>query len=233
MTIYFPVSGSGTTPSSSGLFLFDPQLAEILDEAYERIGLDPQQITLRHIISARRSMNLMLKDWFNQGVRQWAIDLQTFDMTLGATQFTPPDGTIDIFDMVLRRDGTDVEMYPIGRHDYQLIVTKDQQGRPDRYFVDRQITPVVNFWQAGENTTDQIRYYRFVQLQDAGRANNVLNIPDRFAEAFVAGLAAKLALKWAPDKLGILEPMAGRALDRASLEDRERAPLTLNPSYRR
>lgn len=221
-------------PSPSGTNAFSATLAEILDEAYERCGHDPQLLTLRHIISARRSMNIMLKAWFNRGVKQWAIDLQTVPMTVGLSSFTTPAGTIDIFDMYLRRDGSDTEMYSIGRHDYSLIVTKDQQGRPDRYMVDRQIPqPVITFWQAGENTTDVILYNRFTQLEDAGSASNTPEIPDRFYEAFCAGLAAKLALKWAPDRLQVLTGQAEEALQYALLEDRERAPMTLNPSYRR
>jgi hypothetical protein len=223
-----------TPPASSGAFVFNPILADILDEAYERLGLDPQALTLRHIISARRSMNLMLKDWFNRGVHQWAMDLQQVPVTVGLNNFTTPTGTIDIFGMVLRRQGVDTEMHPIGREDYLILHNKAQQGRPDRYFVDRQIpTPVVNFWMAGENTTDIILYYRFLQLQDVGGAVNSLNIPDRFYEAFCAGLAAKLARKWAPELLMDLRAEASDTLERAILEDRERAPATINPKYTR
>ena len=46
-------------------------------------------------------------------------------------------------------------------------------------------------------------------------------------EAIASGLAAKLAVKFAPDRLVTLQQMADAAYSRAIAEDRERVPLRI------
>src|SRR5690606_41706074 len=66
-------------------------------------------------------------------------------------------GGLDIMQAVLRRGGSDIEMTPLSRSDYRIIVDKDQKGRPDRYFVDRQSsTPTVYFWQAADRKSTRL-----------------------------------------------------------------------------
>ena len=49
--------------TTSGTYLFNPDLAELVDEAMERARIDPAHITARHILSARRSMRFILSGW--------------------------------------------------------------------------------------------------------------------------------------------------------------------------
>jgi hypothetical protein len=46
-------------------------------------------------------------------------------------------------------------------------------------------------------------------------------------EAIAAGLAAKLAVKFAPERLPVLENYATKTYDTAAAEDRERVPLRI------
>lgn len=220
--------------ATSGSFLYDPTLAELVDEAWERCGKKPREFTAEHLLSCRRSANLMLKAWHNKGVRQWAMEEETKLTTVGMQSFTLEDGTVDVFSMVLQRDGIVTPMEPISRTDYQNIHDKAMQGRPDRYFIQRDRSSQTAFiWQAGENTTDTIRYWRMRQLEVVGRASNTLDMPDRFQDAFAAGLAARLAEKYAPDREGGLIAKAAVALKEAIDEDRERAPLAVKVRFGR
>ena len=215
--------------ATSGTFLFNPTIAELLDDAYERCGKDPRDLTLYHIDSARRSANLMLADWGNDGIKQWAMEEETVPTTVGMQSFAVATGTIDIFSMVLEREGVVTPMVPISRVEYHQIHDKDLEGRPDRYFIQRdRDSQTAYIWQAGENTTDVIRYWRLRQLEDIGRAHNQADIPHRFHEAFCACWAAKLAEKWAPDREGGLIAKAKVAFQRAFYADRERVALRLS-----
>lgn len=214
-------------------YLFNPDLADIVDEAFERVGVDPAAITARHIKSARRSMNLMLQHWATQGVHSWAVERAIVTTTPGMMTFTMPQEALDILTATLRRDGVAVEMTPISRHEYQAIPDKSHKGRPDRYFVDRVVgANTVYLWTAADNATDVIEYWYLRQLQDAGRATNTLDIPAYFYEAFCAGLAAKLAEKYSPARLTEKVALARETLRQALLEDGSRAPLELRVSYR-
>lgn len=220
--------------STSATYLFDPDLAEMVDDAFERAGVDPATLTQRHINSARRGMNFMFSYWWTRGVHQWLVEKQSQAVTKGMQTFTLSEGGLDILTASLRRDGVDTPMVPISREDWQAIPDKDVEGRPDRYFVDRTTgTPTVYIWQAGENATDTIEYWYFRQFQDAGRARNTLDIPYYFQDAFAAGLAARLALKYTPQKYSVLAAEAENSLRFALIEDGSRAPLNISVSYTR
>lgn len=222
--------------ATTGTFAFAPTLASLIDEAWERTGMDPANITPRHAASARRSLEAMLYHWQNLGVLQWAVDLQSVSTTVGMQSFAPASGTIDLLDVTLLRDGYETPMHPISREAYQFLPDKDQQGRPNQYYVLRGRTPTVYVWPAGENTTDAIKYYRIRQIEDTGALSTNPDIPVRFYDALVYGLSARLAEKFAPTKADMLSTKANIAFAQARTEDRERADMTMTTSqgrYRR
>ena len=64
--------------------------------------------------------------------------------------------TVDLLEVVIRRDNTDINVSRISRAEYLNIPNKTQQGRPTQYFVDRLITPTINLCPTPENSTDQL-----------------------------------------------------------------------------
>lgn len=226
--------------ASTGTFLFDPNLAQHTDEACERAGLDLQEITGQHIISIRRSAGFLISSWSNRGHRQWTFEQVTHTVTAAELEFDLPAGTIEVQSAVIRRNGVDTEIYPISRQDYLILHDKNLTGRPDRYFVDRRRDtpgdnnpPRVFFWLAGENATDQIILNVYKQIQDVGNAQNTLDIPFRFQEAFVAGLAARVAQKYKPEKYTELKVLADEEWTYAKDEDRDTAPFVVSANYSR
>lgn len=214
--------------SSSGQYVFNPTIAEAIDEAWERCGKNPEDLTAEHVKSALRSLNYMLQHWSNLSLLQWTIDLQTQTTSVGMESFTPPTGTIDLLDVTLLRNGYETPMTTMSRDEYHAMPNKDAQGMPNRFYVQRAITPVVYIWPAGENATDVIRYYRIRRIQDTGVMSNTADIPSRYQDAFAAGLASRMAQKFAPDRVVELYQMADRTLSEARSEDRERAEMRLS-----
>ena len=131
------------------------------------------------------------------------------------------------------------EIYPISREDYLILHDKALIGRPDRYFIDRRrdtetATRVqVFFWLAGENTTDILIFNVYKQIQDVGNAQNTLDIPFRFQEAFVSDLAARIALKYNEAKYDKLKGLADDEWTLAHDEDRDTAPFVVSANYSR
>ena len=65
---------------------FDLDVAELVEEAYERCGL--QVKTGYDAKTARRSLNLMFADWANRGINLWTVQLGTQTLTAGTTEYT-------------------------------------------------------------------------------------------------------------------------------------------------
>jgi len=227
--------------ASTGTFTFDPDIAEICEESFERAGVAPAAIGASHTRSALRSLKLMLNsEWSTIGVRQWMIPEATQALTAGQASFTLPVGGIDVLAATLRRNGADTEMYPISRDDYRILADKAQRGRPGRFFVDRQAgSKVVRFWQASENATDQIIYDYFRQMQDVGEMANTLQMPTHAFEACCAGLGWRLAVKFNVDRARMLETYyrgpdpnkIGGCLEMMRQEDRERGDIQTYAAY--
>lgn len=211
--------------ATSGTYSFALENVDIIDEAWERCGIDPASVTARHLRSARRSLELTISEWAAKGVHLWAVDLQTFTTADGTATYNTPAGTQSILEMVVRRSGIDTDVNPIARDEYHQLPNKDMEGVPSDFYFDRQRdTPTITLWPVPDNATDEILYYRVRRLQDAGALTNNVDVPPFMVEAFISSFAAKLAEKFAPEREAALLAKADRKYDEADTEDRQRTP---------
>jgi hypothetical protein len=213
--------------TTSGTRDFNLDVAEIIEEAYERCGLEVR--TGYDARTARRSLNLMLAEWANRGLNLWTVAEGMFTVTQGDASYVLAADVIDILDVVVRRSGTDFEVDRISRTEYFTLPNKTTQGRPSQYFLDRTITPTMYLWTAPDNSTDQIRYYYVRRMQDADSLKNTNDIPFRFLPCMVAGLSYYLSMKKAPERTGLLKAVYDEEFQRAADEDIDRVPLKLQP----
>ena len=210
---------------------FEPNVAEFIEEAYERCGLELR--TGYDLKSARRSINLMLAEWANRGLNQWTISEATQTVTEGTSEYTLDSSVIDILDVVLRRtEGsttTDTQMSRVSRSEYINIPTKGTKARPNQYFLDKQNTPVLKIWPAPENSTDILVFNKMVRMDDADKATNTMDLPFRFYPCFVAGLAYYLSMKRNPQLTEQLKIIYEEEFRRAADEDEDRASFRITP----
>ena len=136
----------------SGSTDFELDVAEYVEEAFERCGLEAR--TGYDLKTAKRSLNLMLADWANRGLNQWTIKQRTQALTASDGQYDMLTDVIDVLSVVVRRDGTDFTMDRISRDTYLAIPTKTTTGRPTQFFLDRQLTPNLKLRPLPENSTD-------------------------------------------------------------------------------
>jgi|TARA_R110000796_G_scaffold89313_1_gene192759 hypothetical protein len=216
--------------TTSGSRDFNLDVAEAIEEAYERIGLEVR--TGYDAKTARRSMNLMFAEWANRGLNLWTVATGTTTVTQGTSQYTLAEDVVDLLDMVLRRSGTDYEMTRISRGDYLDFPNKTDQGRPSQFYFDRQIAPEITLWQTPENSTDQLVYYYVQRIEDVDTLTNTTAVPFRFYPCMVAGLAYYLAMKRAPDRVQMMKSIYEEEFQRAANEDEDKVPLMLTPSIR-
>tara|TARA_R110000796_G_scaffold225852_1_gene342279 strand:- start:1381 stop:2049 length:669 start_codon:yes stop_codon:yes gene_type:complete len=214
----------------SGSTDFELDVAEYVEEAFERCGLEAR--TGYDLRTAKRSLNLMFADWANRGLNQWTIKQRTQALTKGTSEYALLADVIDVLAAVVRRDGTDFTIPRIGRDAYLSIPTKTTTGRPTQFFLDRQITPNLKIWPVPENSTDIIVYDCLTRLDDADAMVNTMDVPFRFYPCLAAGLAYYLSLKRAPNRVQMLKAVYEEEMRRAIDEDRDRASLQITPSLR-
>jgi hypothetical protein len=216
--------------TTSGSRDFNIDVAEIIEEAYERCGLEMR--TGYDAKTARRSLNLMFAEWANRGLNLWTVTQAVTPVVQGQAQIELAEDVVDILEMVLRRDGTDIEMERISRGQYLDFPNKTSQGRPSQFYFDRSIAPVINLWQTPENSTDQLVYYYVRRIEDADALVNTTQLPFRFYPCMVAGLAYYLAMKRAPERIQLLKAVYEEEFQRAAEEDEDRVPLRIVPGRR-
>ena len=215
--------------ATSGSRDFNLDVAEVIEEAYERCGLEVR--TGYDARTARRSQNLMFAEWANRGLNLWTVKQATQSLTQGTSAYTlTADTVVDVLEVTLRRGTTDYELTRISRGEYSTIPDKTTQGRPSQYYFDRQIAPIINLWATPENSTDSVIYYYVERMQDADTLVNTTDMPFRFFPCMVAGLAYYIAMKRAPERLQMLKAVYEEEFQRAGDEDEGRTPLKLQPS---
>lgn len=214
----------------SGSTDFELDVAEYIEEAFERCGLEAR--TGYDLRTAKRSLNLMFADWANRGLNQWTIKQRTITAVESDGDYTLDADVIDILSAVIRRSGTDYTIDRISRDEYLAIPTKTTTGRITQFFVDRQITPVLKVWPVPDNSTDVIVYDCLTRIDDADTQTNTMDVPFRFYPCLSAGLAYYIALKRAPERVQMLKAVYEEEMRRAIDEDRDRASFQITPSLR-
>ena len=230
--------------ATSGTTIFNPDLSEIFEEAFERLGYDrngmPFELRTGYDLrTARRSLNLLLAEWANRGINLWTVDSGEIAMVANQATYDLPSDTVDIVEQVIRQynetqNQTDITINRISVATYSTIPNKLTTGRPIQVYVDRKTTtPTITVWPLPQTSnTYTFVYWRLRRMQDAGSpATNTVDIPFRFYEALIAGVAYRLALKKAPESAPMLKSLADEAFDLAAAEDRDRAPIRMVPRY--
>tara|TARA_R110000796_G_scaffold250050_1_gene378513 strand:+ start:435 stop:1100 length:666 start_codon:yes stop_codon:yes gene_type:complete len=213
----------------SGTSDFELDVAEYIEEAFERCGLEVR--TGYDLKTAKRSLNLMLAEWANRGLNQWTIKKRSQAVVQGTGEYAVDADVIDILSVIVRRDGTDYSLDRYSREEFLTIPNKTTQGRPSQFFLDRQTTPNLKLWPVPENDTDVVLYDALTRMQDADTFVNTVDMPFRFYPCLAAGLAYYIAVKRAPQRVQLLKAAYEEEFERAMTEDRDRASFNVVPRY--
>ena len=219
----------------SGTYNFNLDIDEVIQEAMEMIGGED---TLGHEpASARRSINLMLRDWQNRGILLWTTSVSSITVIASTADYSLAGSTLDALEVVLNRDDTDIQLNRLSSEEYLLIPNKTQTGRPMQYSIRRgRDNPVMSVWPLPENSTDVLKVEIFSELQDVNRsATQNADVPKRFLPCLTMGLSYYMSMKRAnidPTRIQMLKANYEETLSRALLEDRERTSMRVVPKLR-
>jgi len=225
--------------ATSGTTTFNLDLTELVEEAFERAGAELRSgYDLR---TARRSLNLMFTDWANRGINMWTIEQDQIALVPGTGTYNLPNDTVDIIEHVIRTGAgdsatqADLSTSRISVSTYASIPNKLTTGRPIQVYVDRvSPTPTVNLWPVPDTAQPYtLVYWRLRRIQDAGNGANTMDVPFRFLNCMVAGLAYMISMKVVGglDRVGLLKQQYDEAWELAATEDRDKSSSRFVPRY--
>ena len=232
--------------TTSGTTTFDKTFAidEIIEEAYERIGM--QGVSGNQLRMARRSLNIMFQEWGNRGLHYWQIGNNDITLVSGQAVYTmfrsTGDGTSDataiygvddVLEAVYRNSSNvDSPLTKINRSTYQALSNKTSEGQPSQYYVQRfidKVTITLYLTPGSSQAGDKINYYFVKRIQDVGDYTNATDVPYRFVPCMVSGLAFYLAQKFKPELSQQMKLYYEDELQRALAEDGSSSSSFITP----
>ena len=219
-------------------------IADIVEEAYERIGI--QGVSGYQLKGARRSLNILFQEWANRGLHYWEVANNSITLVDGQATYTmfrsTSDGTSDataiygvddILEAVYRNSSNvDTSLTKISRSEYQALSGKTSEGQPTQYFVQRfidKVTITLYLTPGSTEAGNTINYYYVKRIQDVGDYTNATDVPYRFVPCMVSGLSFYLSQKFAPQRTQELKLLYEDELQRALSEDGSSSSSYITP----
>lgn len=221
--------------TSSSTYSFDPGFATVIIAAYARLQIKRTMLTAEHLQDAGNEGNFLLSQWSSAQPLLWKSEVIDQVLTQGTATYTLPSRVVMLLDVYIRTgSGTsqiDRILGPLSTTEYDSLTNKTQQAMPTSYFLDRQITPTITFWQTPDGGGPYTARMRAVsQVQDASApSGTTLDIPYRALDAFTAGLAHRLARIHKPELEQARKADAIEAWNLFSGNDVESVPLIIAP----
>jgi len=231
--------------TTSGTAIFDKNFSidEIIEDAYERIGL--QGVSGNQLRTARRSLNIMFQEWANRGLHYWEVannsitlvaDQATYTMFRstgdGTSDATAVYGVDDVLEASFRNSNVDTPLTKINRSSYQALSNKTSTGQPTQYFVQRfidKVTITLYLTPGSDQAGKFINYYYVKRIQDVGDYTNATDVPYRFVPCMVSGLAFYLSQKFNPQLVQQMKLLYEDELNRALQEDGSSSSSFITP----
>jgi len=245
-------SGMGNTAQTisptSETTEFNPQIDDVIEEAFERTGVRGTR-TGYQLRSARRSLNIMFQEWGNRGVHLWKVKLAKVPLVEGQAEYSYASDSVNfpqdistVLEAYYRNNSTttdpqDVAITQISRSQYSQTPNKLTKGTPSQYYVARRLNPSIFLYATPSSsvsstttpTSFQLCFYYLSKIQDVGAYNNTSDVVNRFYPCMMSGLAYYLSLKYSPDRSQELERRYDSELLRALDADNQGTSTFISP----
>ncbi len=156
-----------------------------------------------------------------------------------ATQYfrvLAPGGLLDQDDILVGNTPNEIVMARLNRDSYSNLPNKTFTGKPLQFWLDRTLNqPVMYIWPVPNESQalGQVVTYVKRYIMDVGTLTEEIEVPQRWYEAIVYLLAARMAEELPqvePGYVQILDQKALRALSEAEMEERDNSPIYFTPN---
>ena len=224
--------------ATSGTYAFTLDLSDIVEEAFERAGLEAR--SGYDYRTARRSLDLMFLEWQNRGLNLWTVQEDTQTLTAGTARYALSGDQLDIVEAFIRTDSGDTSnqsdqmLSRISISQYAHLTNKLEQSRPLQYWIEKDPSAIsVNLWPVPDDTeTYTLVYYYIQRVEDTGSpASNNADVPSRFLPCMVAGLAYHVSVKKpeSSDRTMLLKQVYEEQWNLAADADRDKSSFFMVP----
>lgn len=224
--------------ATSGTYSFALDLSDIVEEAFERAGLEAR--SGYDYRTARRSLDLMFLEWQNRGLNLWTVQEDTQSITAGTARYALSGDQLDIVEAFIRTNSgdssnqSDQMLSRISISQYAHLTNKLDQSKPLQYWVEKDPSAIsINLWPVPDDAeTYTLVYYYIQRVEDTGSpASNNADVPARFLPCMVAGLAYHVSVKKpeSADRTMLLKQEYEEQWSLAADSDREKASLYIVP----
>lgn len=203
--------------------------ADVIDEIVERAY--GETTTAADIISARRSIYLVLESWHAQQMNTWRIKTQDFQVANGTVNLPASIDDVLTVTCVSQFSGgreTEVALTRISETEYANLTTKDTSGQPTQFMLRRTEPPAIRVHPRGraDRPSEKLRITYIARPANYDRTSQGSDdMPSRWLQPLIMSAALDLASK-NPERAGMrLEILAANApmiLAVAQTNDRQR-----------
>jgi hypothetical protein len=129
----------------------------------------------------------------------------------------------------------EIPLGQLNRDSYVNQSNKVFPGRPSSYYFQRDLPePIVNIWPAPFYASEQAQLilWRHRQIMDTENLQQEVEVPQRWLEAIIDGLAARVAAETPqvdPQIMAVREQKAAMSVQRAWDGDNDGSPIQINP----
>ena len=146
-------------------------------------------------------------------------------------------GTLGFDQIYLGNTPTEIPLARLNRDDYTYLPNKSfQSNRPLQFWFNRSIPyPQMYLWPVPNDQAEvyQLTLWCHRYIMDVGTLTEQVEVPQRWYDALVSGLAAMLALELPdvdPGLIPILDAKAAQSLATAQAEERDNSPIMWAPN---
>lgn len=225
--------------ATTNTYNFAPSAGDLVLNAFGMIQIRRPQITTEMLEDAAMCCNLVAVDFSNRNPNCWERETQTVSLLQGVPTYNLAGRTIAVAIAYIDQTAGGVVrsrvLGPLSANDYASMPVKLQQGPPTSFWFNLATPiPTVSVWPVPDaNGPYLLRLDTFRQTQDVALAGGLtVDSPYRFLDAFVHGLAARLAVYYPPKLPGVAQALQAAyeaKFQLAASRDQESTPMYVRP----
>lgn len=201
--------------------------ADLVDEAHDRAG--GGELSAQDVIRVRRGLRILTERWTAQGFNTWRVETFSVGVSGGSPTVTLPRNVDDVIEINSVVEGVPTEgiMRRITASDYARLTSKMTNGRPSQWWLHRTECPQLEIFPIGySDKTVTLNVMAVMRPAAFDRYNPEDDVPGRWLEALIIGLAHDLARKRPPFDEALISRLSNERTEAegiAQRADRDRA----------